>query len=80
VSAFLVMLVGVGYAALEFTPSIEPPANTRFVLAKRELSGIDVESQICGRRRLGCRIGVKSQVARTMCTKQQPAAYITVIR
>ena len=27
----LVTVVGIGYAALEFVPSIEPPANMRYV-------------------------------------------------
>jgi hypothetical protein len=29
VPAFIVMIIGAGYAALEFVPSIEPPANMR---------------------------------------------------
>jgi len=29
----LVGVVGIGYVALEFIPSIEPPANMRYVLA-----------------------------------------------
>jgi hypothetical protein len=31
VAGTLVGLVGVGYAALEYVPSIEPPANMRYV-------------------------------------------------
>jgi hypothetical protein len=32
VPGLIVALVGVGYGALEFIPSIEPPANMRFAL------------------------------------------------
>jgi hypothetical protein len=35
----IVALVGVGYGALEFIPSIEPPANMRFV--RRRLPSCD---------------------------------------
>lgn len=61
----LVALTGLIYVALEFVPSIEPPANMRYVTTRRRLRGLRLRVEdaniVQGRgRRLGCRAGVRS--------------------
>ena len=59
----LVALTGLVYVALEYVPSIEPPANMRYVTMRRSrFSRLRVEDAdtVQGRRRwLGCRAGVR---------------------
>jgi hypothetical protein len=59
----LVALTGLIYVALEFVPSIEPPANMRYVTTRRTMrvlrSRTEDADTVQGRgRRLGCRAGV----------------------
>lgn len=59
----LVALTGLIYIALEFVPSIEPPANMRYVTTRRSRvlrSRVEDADTVQGRgRRLGCRAGIR---------------------